>query len=223
MSVKTCAFLMACGHFDSLTWPGGKPCHQDQGHRVPPRTHQAGQDGGQPHVPAVARVIHLVDELVRGPHVPAHALQGVHAVGEGGDIWGASKRYNPRSVLGAVRQPPRAHGVAQGTRGWRAEGPSAARGSRQRDGQMRHSGENEHRGRWGCVAGWPTSGTGEAARQTAGWKNSSLMGLLEAGTKCVAGTLGSGGQTSKVVVVVVVDLAKGLRDGWIWPWHGGPA
>ena len=49
-------------------------------------THQAGQDGGQPHVSAIAGVVHLVDELVRGPDVPAHALQGVDAVREGGDI-----------------------------------------------------------------------------------------------------------------------------------------
>lgn len=51
-----------------------------------PRTYQARQDGGQPHVPAITGVVHLVNELVRGPHVPTHALQGVHAVGEGSDV-----------------------------------------------------------------------------------------------------------------------------------------
>lgn len=69
-------------------------CHRDQGRKISlptpaPRasgTHQPWQDGSQPHVSAVTGVIHLVDELVRGPDVAAHALQGVHAVGEGGDI-----------------------------------------------------------------------------------------------------------------------------------------
>lgn len=103
MSGKTCAFLTAHGHFDllemNLAWKKERPRTQSpplcpllppQGGE-PPGTHQARQDGSQPHVSAVTGVIHLVDELVGGPDVAAHALQRVHAVREGGDIWGASK------------------------------------------------------------------------------------------------------------------------------------
>lgn len=39
-----------------------------------PGTHQARQDGGQPHVPAVTGVIDLVDKLVGGSHVPTNTL-----------------------------------------------------------------------------------------------------------------------------------------------------
>jgi hypothetical protein len=39
-----------------------------------PGTHQARQDGGQPHVPAIAGVVDLVDKLVRGSHIPANTL-----------------------------------------------------------------------------------------------------------------------------------------------------
>lgn len=49
-------------------------------------THQAWQDGCQPHVPAIAGVVHLVNELIRGPHVSTYALQRIYAVWEGGDI-----------------------------------------------------------------------------------------------------------------------------------------
>lgn len=127
------------------------------------------------------------------------------------------------SVLGAVRQSPHTHGTAQGTRGWRAERPSAARGSRQSDGQMRHPGENEHRGRWGVCGGVASVRDRGGGQADSRLEKQQSHGTAGGRNKMCGWHSGEWRANFEGFFVVVVVLAKGLRDGWIWPWHGGPA
>lgn len=140
--------------------------------------------------------------------------------------------HNPKQCAGGCgplcgHQPRHADGVAWGTPGLAAEQPSAAWGSLTSDSQTRHCGENEHGGRRGYGCGG-ASRTREAAVRTDGWTERGLMGLWEADTEFVAGTLGRGGHPVKVCWGTA-GCGLGMRGlpcdatgstGGAWPGYG---